>query len=319
MIRGSRSGVRTTSPHGGGRDPYRRASQSGAHGGFAVRYPVAGLSPHRDDAGAAPGAYGRGMIRGRIRRHRPAKDVKGAGNTEFLEIDVAGLRGIFGTPGWLRDLGVTSWLLVGVTLLLVGVVWLLSLTQHDRDAADRGRHRRRGRVAARGLAAAPRRSARPRGGAAAARRSSPSARSSSCSSSSGSRARSRSSAAISSAARHGPGLARRTPASSPAGRSTPSRTPARRSATACPTLLNGVASRHRGAVVAGLLPCRSPRSACSSCSRTARRSAPGPSATWASRPSRAPSAAGPAVAARLLRRASRSWPSSTRSSSASAR
>ena len=32
-------------------------------------------------------------------------------------------------PGWLRDLGVTSWLLVGVTLLLVGAVWLLALTQ----------------------------------------------------------------------------------------------------------------------------------------------------------------------------------------------
>jgi putative heme transporter len=31
-------------------------------------------------------------------------------------------------PGWLRDLGITSWLLVGVTLLLVGAVWLLSLT-----------------------------------------------------------------------------------------------------------------------------------------------------------------------------------------------
>ncbi len=32
-------------------------------------------------------------------------------------------------PRWLRDAGTTSWLLVGVTLLLVGVVWLMSLTQ----------------------------------------------------------------------------------------------------------------------------------------------------------------------------------------------
>jgi putative heme transporter len=31
-------------------------------------------------------------------------------------------------PRWLRDAGVTAWLLVGVTLLLVGAVWLLSLT-----------------------------------------------------------------------------------------------------------------------------------------------------------------------------------------------
>jgi putative heme transporter len=32
-------------------------------------------------------------------------------------------------PRWLRDLGLTSWLLVGVTLLLAGAVWLLALTQ----------------------------------------------------------------------------------------------------------------------------------------------------------------------------------------------
>ena len=33
------------------------------------------------------------------------------------------------TPRWLRELGQTAWLAVGVTLLLVGAVWLLSLTQ----------------------------------------------------------------------------------------------------------------------------------------------------------------------------------------------
>jgi putative heme transporter len=38
------------------------------------------------------------------------------------------LAGLLATPKWLRDLGVTAWLLVGVTLLLVGAVWLLSLT-----------------------------------------------------------------------------------------------------------------------------------------------------------------------------------------------
>ena len=38
-------------------------------------------------------------------------------------------RGGFNTPGWLRDVGMSAWLLVGVALLLVGVVWLLSLTQ----------------------------------------------------------------------------------------------------------------------------------------------------------------------------------------------
>ena len=39
------------------------------------------------------------------------------------------MSGIFAAPPWLRDLGIMAWLLVGVTLLLVGTVWLLSLTQ----------------------------------------------------------------------------------------------------------------------------------------------------------------------------------------------
>jgi predicted PurR-regulated permease PerM len=39
------------------------------------------------------------------------------------------LTGFFATPGWLRELGVSAWLAVGVTLLVVGTVWLLSLTQ----------------------------------------------------------------------------------------------------------------------------------------------------------------------------------------------
>lgn len=37
------------------------------------------------------------------------------------------LRGVFSAPGWLRDLGGMSWLLVGVMALLVASVWLLSL------------------------------------------------------------------------------------------------------------------------------------------------------------------------------------------------
>ena len=32
------------------------------------------------------------------------------------------------TPLWLRDMGRSAWLLVGLTLLVVGLVWLLSLT-----------------------------------------------------------------------------------------------------------------------------------------------------------------------------------------------
>jgi predicted PurR-regulated permease PerM len=44
------------------------------------------------------------------------------------EISREELTGVFSVPQWVRDLGLTAWLLVGITLLLAGVVWLLSLT-----------------------------------------------------------------------------------------------------------------------------------------------------------------------------------------------
>jgi putative heme transporter len=40
----------------------------------------------------------------------------------------AHLRGAFRTPGWLRDLGRSSWLLVGLLLLIIGLIWLLAET-----------------------------------------------------------------------------------------------------------------------------------------------------------------------------------------------
>jgi putative heme transporter len=40
----------------------------------------------------------------------------------------AHLQGAFRTPGWLRDLGRSSWLLVGLLLLLLGLIWLLAET-----------------------------------------------------------------------------------------------------------------------------------------------------------------------------------------------
>ena len=43
-------------------------------------------------------------------------------------IDPAALSEVVATPRWLRDLGRSAWLLVGVTLLVVGLVWLLALT-----------------------------------------------------------------------------------------------------------------------------------------------------------------------------------------------
>ena len=43
-------------------------------------------------------------------------------------MNVAELTGVFAAPRWLRDVGFTAWLLVGVALFLVGAIWLLSLT-----------------------------------------------------------------------------------------------------------------------------------------------------------------------------------------------
>jgi predicted PurR-regulated permease PerM len=65
------------------------------------------------------------MIRGRLRRLRGAE---GHEEDQYIEIDPGQLSGLFAAPGWLRDAGFTAWLLVGVVLLLVGIVWLLTLT-----------------------------------------------------------------------------------------------------------------------------------------------------------------------------------------------
>ncbi|HEY5815879.1 MAG TPA: AI-2E family transporter [Solirubrobacterales bacterium] len=45
------------------------------------------------------------------------------------EIDPGELSGLFAAPQWLRDLGISAWLLVGVAAALVGAIWLLSLTE----------------------------------------------------------------------------------------------------------------------------------------------------------------------------------------------
>jgi predicted PurR-regulated permease PerM len=51
------------------------------------------------------------------------------GDEPKTEIDARELSGLLAAPAWLRDLGGTAWLLVGVTVLAVAVVWLLALTQ----------------------------------------------------------------------------------------------------------------------------------------------------------------------------------------------
>ncbi|MGH2838902.1 MAG: AI-2E family transporter [Thermoleophilaceae bacterium] len=64
----------------------------------------------------------------RFRLRRSGGSERPAAADEFVEIDASELSGLFATPGWLRDVGFTAWLLVGVALLLVGAVWLASIT-----------------------------------------------------------------------------------------------------------------------------------------------------------------------------------------------
>lgn len=66
------------------------------------------------------------MIRGRLRRGRGEGDRPE--QPEYIEIDAAELSGAISVPGWLRDLGLMAWLLVGVGVFLVALIWLLSLT-----------------------------------------------------------------------------------------------------------------------------------------------------------------------------------------------
>lgn len=68
----------------------------------------------------------RAIFRGRLRR--PGREGAAAAE-EVIEIEPEALSGLFAAPKWMRDLGFTSWLLVGVAAALVGIVWLLSLTQ----------------------------------------------------------------------------------------------------------------------------------------------------------------------------------------------
>jgi putative heme transporter len=46
-----------------------------------------------------------------------------------IEVEPGELSGLFAAPKWMRDLGFSAWLLVGVAAALVGAVWLLSLTE----------------------------------------------------------------------------------------------------------------------------------------------------------------------------------------------
>lgn len=68
----------------------------------------------------------RRAIRGRLRRR---KGEPGNAQDEIVEFEPGGLSGLFAAPGWLRDLGFSAWLLVGVAAALAGAIWFLSATQ----------------------------------------------------------------------------------------------------------------------------------------------------------------------------------------------
>lgn len=46
-----------------------------------------------------------------------------------IEVQPGELSGIFAAPKWMRDLGFSSWLLVGVGAALIGAIWLLAQTE----------------------------------------------------------------------------------------------------------------------------------------------------------------------------------------------
>src|SRR3954468_24088167 len=64
----------------------------------------------------------------RVIRERPPAQHDGEPTAQFVELAPGELHGVFAAPTWLRDLGMMSWLLVGVAVMLVGVAVLLSLT-----------------------------------------------------------------------------------------------------------------------------------------------------------------------------------------------
>jgi predicted PurR-regulated permease PerM len=68
-------------------------------------------------------------MRWRIRRHSHEGESGSQPHEEYIELDADGLSGLFSAPRWLRDLGLMSWLLVGVAVMVVALVWLLNLTE----------------------------------------------------------------------------------------------------------------------------------------------------------------------------------------------
>jgi len=68
------------------------------------------------------------VIRGRLHRREGSSGGE-RGGEEYVEIDPADLSRVFTVPDWLRNLGLMSWLLLGIALLTAAAVALAALTQ----------------------------------------------------------------------------------------------------------------------------------------------------------------------------------------------
>jgi putative heme transporter len=66
------------------------------------------------------------MIRARLHRKHD-KSETGEPDEQVVEFDATQLSGVFALPDWLRSVGMMSWLITGVIVLLLGLIWLLSL------------------------------------------------------------------------------------------------------------------------------------------------------------------------------------------------
>src|SRR3954462_7617423 len=75
------------------------------------------------DVGAA--SYGRRLM---ARIPRPRLRLPGEGNAA-IEFEPDELTGLLASPAWLRDLGISAWLLVGVAAALAGAIWFLAATE----------------------------------------------------------------------------------------------------------------------------------------------------------------------------------------------
>src|SRR4051794_4229151 len=71
-------------------------------------------------------------MRHRFRANSPRtlgdNDPGAAEETRILELEPGALGRLFVAPDWLRNAGVVAWLIVGIVLVVMGLIWLLDLT-----------------------------------------------------------------------------------------------------------------------------------------------------------------------------------------------